>query len=642
MKAANITFARIAEFAWADMEPAEGVFTLDWIETAITIAAEAGISIVLGTPTAAPPIWMSRDFPETVATMENGRVTQHGGRCHYDPTSPRYLNFAARIAERMAQRWGQDPRVIGWQIDNEYTTTSYSAAAQAEFQRWLRAEYEDIDALNQAWSTSYWSQKYMDWDQVPLPAANSAGEGQAHNPGLRHAFRKFISHSYVRFQQNQLDVIRKHAAAHQFITHNFVMMRSHDVYKIASQLDFACWDYYFPNERPSWDSAGFELDLARGWKQKPFWVMETQPGSVNWASVNFAHRRGETRALAWNVIAHGGDGIAYWQWRMALNGQEQYHGSLLHQDGTPRPIYHEIAQFGAELAKAADAVQGEPKNQCALLYSYDDRNMIEFQRHHKDFDYEVFVKAHYKALAAQNIGLDVLSTRASLRNSGHKLVVAQAHMMDAEIARELSDFALAGGTLVILPRAGMKDVHNALHPERQPAMLQDAAGATVEEYFALFTPVPVSGEGAWAKLFPAVGAGKARAVAHTWAEWLKPAAGSSVLLRYGKGDGWLDGQPAATVHSHGKGRVYTLGAWLDDEALQLAMTAIAHEAGVLPVLANLPAGVHACQRGDATIILSGPQAATIHLPYRALDVLSERRARVFKLLPFDVLVLRKA
>lgn len=638
MRDAGLTVVRVAEFAWSSLEPHEGVFNFGWLERAIALAADHGLAVVIGTPTAAPPAWMTQAYPDVLAVNADGRPATHGARCHYDVTSERYLAFCRRIAEKLAVCFGHDARVIGWQIDNEYNTVSYSESARRAFQDWLRRCYGSLDALNAAWATAYWSQTYSDWSQIPLPIQGAHGFGQPHNPGLRLKWRQFITEAYRRFQLNQIEVIRANAVPSQWITHNFMgFFDGFDHYVLSADLDFAAWDQYYPAGHLDFarDSAGH--DLTRGFKRKNFWLIETQPGSVNWAPINSAQDRGETRAAAWNAIAHGAEAVCYWQWRNALNGQEQYHGSLIAPDGNPRPIYGEISRIGREFQQTGHLFDNTTvEASVALLHSYDDRWALDFQRHHAEFDPLQYLGGFYRPLSRRNIAVDILSTRARL--DGYKLVIAAPHILDEAIAGELIRFVEGGGHLVLGVRSGMKDGNNALLPCRQPALLEDIAGAHVQEYYALREPVRVHAarpDGKKRGAAPTLPDGNAR----IWAEWLVPHQDAQVLMTYGASNGYLDDQAAVTMKSHASGGcVYYLGAWLEDSLQDALMRWIVTRAGIAPVLPGLPAGVHAMRRGEAYVLINDAEAKSVTLPWRAKNHLSGKTAKRFRLGPWDVIV----
>ncbi|MBN1427690.1 MAG: beta-galactosidase [Anaerolineae bacterium] len=613
MKEAGITVARLAEFAWSTMEPAEEQFELDWLDRAISLLAENGIVSVLGTPTAAPPAWLTHKHPYTLAVDDYGRSAQHGNRCHYCANSTEYHAHSRRIAEVMARRFGSNPHVIGWQIDNEYNRVCYCSRCRARFHEFLQARYRTLDALNARWSTAYWSQTYSDWEQIPLPIGG-------HNPGLLLDFRRFITDSYRRFQRVQIEALRPHLREGVWITHNFMgWFDAFDHYALTEALDIAAWDCYVGAGYHDRSKQAAAHDLTRGFKRKNFWLMETQPGCVNWSSLNNMLNQGEARVLAWQAIGHGADAVLYWQWRSAYGGQEQYHGSLVDQSGRPRLFFEDARRLGQDLAAVADLLDGtEPLGQVAVLNDYESRWSIQWQRHHNDFDYVSHLFHYYRPISEHNIPIDVISADAPL--SDYRLIVAPAlNIMDEQRAAALVDFVNGGGHLILTARCGMKDRDNALLPSRQPgSMLSELAGVEVAEYYALDKPVPVQGD--WLQ-------GQSR----LWAEQLNILDKTvSTIARYGKSNGWLDDQPAVTVTNRNGGRVYYVGAYLDDNAQDVFIEHVLKAAQLAPPF-DAPAGVEICPRSGADgrlvyILINHERAHQIvSLPWAAQEHLTGQR-----------------
>jgi beta-galactosidase len=630
MREAGLSVARLAEFAWSTLEPAEGEFQLEWLDRAILMLAEAGIVSVLGIPTAAPPAWLVQQHPDLMAVDESGRRVQFGNRCHYCVNSPEFHAATRRIVEAMAGRFGGNPHVIGWQVDNEYNRICTCDHCRDLFQRYLADRFGSLEALNHHWSTAYWSQTYSAWEQIPIPIG-------PHNPGLMLEFKRFVTESYRRFQQLQLDVLRPHLQPGVWVTHNFMgWFDGFDHYELTKDLDLASWDWYVATGHHDYLASGAMHDLARGFKRRSFWLIETQPGSVNWSSINNTLSRGEARAMAWHAIAHGADAVLYWQWRSAPGGQEQYHGTLVDQSGQPRPFYEEAQQLGHELAMASPLLAGTTAvSQVALLHSYDSRWSIQWQRHHRDFDYVAHLNHYYRPLAARNIATDVVSADAPL--DGYRLIVAPALVMVGESqAERLGNFVKRGGHLVLTVRCGMKDEYNALLPSRQPGPLADLAGVEVEEYYALLDPVPVVGN--WFT-----------GTSQLWAERLKvrEPENTHIVARFGASNGWLDDQLAITVHSYGRGLVYYVGTYLDEDAQQALMDHIVRMVGVRPVL-KTPAGVEARLRvapdGKRIYILVNHEGEErlVSLPWSAHEHLGGQPvAGDLKLAPYGVSILTR-
>ncbi len=630
MRAAGLSVVRMGEFAWSTFEPSEGEYHFDWMDRAIDLLAKSNIQTVLGTPTAAPPAWLVQKYPDTLAVDENGRRVQFGNRCHYCVTSPEFHQLTRRIVSAMAEHFGPNPAVIGWQLDNEYNRVCYCDRCRSLFQQFLAGKYGALEELNRRWTTAYWSQTYSDWAQIPLPIGH-------HNPGLMLEFKRFVTESYVRFQRLQLECLRPHLREEVWVTHNFMgWFDGFDHYKLSADLDLASWDWYVGAGHHDYTATGAIHDLTRGFKRQNFWVMETQPGSVNWSPVNNMLNKGEARAMAWHAVGHGADGVLYWQWRSALGGQEQYHGTLVDQSGQPRPFYEEVQQLGRDFTAASYLLMNtRPIGRVAMINSYDSRWSIQWQRHHREFDWVAHFTHYYRPFARRNIPVDVIPADAPLE--GYRIVILPALLIvDEHLAERLTAYVKNGGKLVITPRTGMKDETNALLPARQPGFLADLAGVEVEEYYALDEPVPVKGN--WFT-------GEAR----RWAERLKVHDDRylSVIARYLPSNGWLDDQVAIAVRGLSSGLVYTVGAYLDDTAQDAFFQRVIDMAPLKPLI-ETPPDVEVCRRTGAQgmevfiVINHSRTEQVVKLPWMAIDHLANRPVNTeLKLAPYGVAVLTK-
>ena len=626
MEDAHITFVRVGEFAWSAMEPHDNQFELDWLDHAIRAAERHHIAVVLGTPGAAPPAWLTQAYPDTLRTKEDGRKDEHGNREQFNFTSPKYRELLARITDHMATRFGHDPDVIAWQLDNEIGEESFDAGTQAMFQAWLRAKYKTLDNLNARWTTAYWSETYQDWSQIPIEEVYG-------NPGLLLNWKEFVSDTWRSYDRVQIDRIRAHAEPRQKITTNMMgWFDAFDHYTVSQDLDFASWDDYVGTGHLDPVRNGAAHDLTRGFLRKNFWVMETQPGMVNWSADNNMLDKGEVRAMAWHAIGHGSEAVEFWQWRSALNGQEQYHGTLIGADGTPVPLYPEAAQVGAEFARVGPAFAGTTvQSDVAILQDYSSRWAINWQRHNKAFDPVAALVQYYGPLRALVRSVDIVPDTAHL--SGYKLVVAPAlNLLTPAAVANLRAYVLDGGHLVMTQRSAMKDEDNSLFPERQPGPLLDLVGARVEQWYALEKPVPIAGE--W-------GSGEST----VWADQLGSLLPETqVLLRYGVSNGWLDNQPAAVTRRAGKGRITYIGAALDGPVMEKAAAWMIEQSGLKPVLPGLPATVDVAIRsggGKRLILLTNyaQQAVTLPLPAPMQDLLTTQTVSSVTLPRYGVAVL---
>jgi beta-galactosidase len=605
MRAAGFNTVRLGDFAWSTLEPEEGRYDTDWLERVITALGENGIDTVLCTPSAGPPAWLVSNYPDILPVDENGRTVQFGNRCHYCVNSPEFHSAVQHLVKVMAEGFGSNPHVLGWQIDNEFNRTCYCPRCNRLFQEYLEKRYETLEQLNLHWTTAYWSQTYNSWEQIPLPIG-------LHNPGLMLEFKHFMTLSYRRFQRMQIDELRPHLREGTWITHNFMKWHDgYDHYAMSEDLDIAAWDWYVGTGNHDYQTSGAAHDLVRGYKRRNFWLMETQPGNVNWTLLNNVLNKGEARSMAWHAVGHGAEAVLYWQWRSPLNGQEQYHGTLLDTAGQPRLFYTEAQQLANDFSKTSDLIAGSSlKADVALLNCYDSRWSIQWQPHHKEFDYITHFLHYYRPLAAQNISMDIISGDEAL--DGYKLVIAPTMViLDDRRVAHLKAFVKGGGHLVLTLRSGMKDEFNALLPTHQPGALGELSGVEVEEYYALLTPVPVLGDD-W------------KGTSRIWAERLRvrEKEKTQVFATYGESNGWLDGQPAITRHAFGKGMVTFIGAYLDEVSQKSLLQRITQEAAIQPVMWT-PSGVEACRRvnpeiGEVTILINYNRSKQrVYLPWPA-------------------------
>jgi beta-galactosidase len=632
MEAAHLNVARIAEFAWSRMEPSEGQYDFAWLGRAIRLAEKHHVAIVLGTPTATPPAWLTHKYPETLRVEPNGQTVTHGTRAHGSVTSLKYREFCRRIASEMAKHFGHDPNVVGWQIDNEYgyALISYNDEARRQFQDWLKAKYKTLDALNRHWTTFYWSQAYDDWNEIPIPFSG-------HNPGLMLDWQRFVTYSWANYQQNQIDAIRAICEPRQFITGNFMGygFDGFDHYVVAQPLTFVAWDDYVGTGHLDPDKNGISHDAMRGLKRENIWIIETQPGSVNWSALNNSLDKGEVRAMAWHDVGHGADEVSYWQWRSALNGQEEIHGTLVGPDGQPVPLLEEVAHTAKEFADLQDTFRNTHViSDVALLNDYESRWAIDWQKHTDKYEQFAILKSYYHALRNSSQSIDIVSPDVSLDD--YKLVVApDLYLIAKARAGHLAAYVKNGGHLVLGPRSGMKDEFNALLPIRQPGYLAETLGAQVEQYYALERNIPASGT---------LGAGEVS----VWAEWLKPTASDAeVLLRYGKSNGWLDGQPAILTRRYGRGRITYIGAVLDEALTEAAAQWMTQTSGVTPAFAPVPQGIEVSRRvgssGNVYVLINwhaGQQA--VILPRSMRSLLDHKDVTSLELPQYGVAILQDA
>ncbi len=619
MHEAGFSFVRLAEFAWSTIEPSEGRFDWTWLDDAIARAKSHGLKVVLGTPTAAPPAWMTSKYPEILLVEQNGETGRHGGRRHFSVGSALYRQKAARIAAAMADRYGSNAVVIGFQIDNEYGRATFDDAMRARFQLWLKAKYTGIAAFNTAYHAASWSLAYSDWAQVPIPDARDS-------PPLYMDWLRFFSVQWRDYQQVQIDAIRPKLRQHKFITTNYTGRYDNFDFGLTAQaLDLVSWDWYFPGARVDPAEGGFLNDMNRGFLGRNFWIMETAAGNTNWADRNYTMPRGEMRAMAWQAVAHGADGYAFWTWRPSLGSIEQFHGALTDAGGRPQPAYAEAAEIGADFARVRSAIAGSvPVVDTAILHDFPSRWALRRQPMTIDFDPFTLFTDFYRATKPVVAGIAVLRTPKDLNR--YKLVVAPSlHVISAGDAKILADYVRGGGHLVLGPRSGVKDPENILWLPGAPGPLGQLIGAHIDQTHVPPETINLSGSLS-ASLSASLGTG----IVKKWAERIAiDAADVTTLFSYPAGTDWLDNAPAVISRRVGKGRVTYVGAWLDDAALARLLAWCASEAGAAALLANIPDGVEVTAREADTrrlqIIINWATAArSVDLPAAAIDLLGDK------------------
>ena len=470
MAEAGLSWVRIGEFAWSKMEPSPGDIKFDWLDEIIDILGTAGLSVVLGTPTATPPRWMLEKHPDMLAVDKEGRPRKFGSRRHYCFSHEGYREECVRIVTLMAERYGKNPHVGAWQTDNEYschdTTHSYSDSARSAFKNWLRVQYPgdgndgDISALNEAWGNVFWSMEYENFDQIDLPNLTVTQP----NPSHVLDFRRFSSDQVVSFNRLQTKIIKSYSDAP--IAHNFMGKTTEfDHFKVGDDLDIASWDSYplgFLEDRVvasdefkqafarqgDPDFQAFHHDLYRTVGKGRWWVMEQQPGPVNWAPYNPSPIPGMIRLWSWEAFAHGAEAVCYFRWRQAPFAQEQMHAGLLRPDSADAPAIIEATRVAQEIADAPFVEKCV--SEVALLFDYQSDWMWRTLPQGRGLEYFNLIYDNYRALRRLGLSIDILSIDDDF--SKHKLVVAPGlPYMSDDLKERLSK---RDGPTVVGPRSG--------------------------------------------------------------------------------------------------------------------------------------------------------------------------------------------
>ena len=584
MRALGSQYVRIGEFAWSRIEPRRGEFDWAWLDRAFSTLAAVGLKVVLGTPTATPPKWLMDEHPEIAPVDIEGRRRGFGSRRHYSFSAPVYGRESARIVEAMASRYGRHEALAGWQTDNEYgchdTILSWGADDLEAFRLWLRRRYQTPTQLNEAWGSVFWSMEVTDFNEVSLPNLTVTEA----NPAARLDFRRFSSEQVRIFDQVQTEIIRRHSPD-RWITHNYMgFFTEFDHFDIGDGLDFASWDSYpigfverFPfsaAERLRWqetshpDIAPFHHDLYRAVGRGRFWVMEQQPGPVNWAPYNPIPAPGMVKLWTLEAHAHGAEVVSFFRWRQAPFAQEQMHAGL------NLPGLQELSPGGREAAHAAADLSrlGElpdtTRAPVALVFDYEAAWVCKIQPQGLGFDYAELAFRWYEAVRRLGLDVDIVRPGASL--AGYALVLTPSLPIINEAAE--AAFDAAEGILVFGPRTGSKTRHFSIPDGLPPGPLRKLLSMRVIEV-ASFRPGSV-------KFVEGIISGGAE----RWAEHIETDA--QVLSRF------ADRRPAVIA----SGRARYVGFWPDAQALTALMRHVTQAAGLGTI--ELPDAVRLRRRGD--------------------------------------------
>ncbi|WP_020123275.1 beta-galactosidase [Streptomyces canus] len=633
MREAGVNMVSVNIFAWALLEPREGEYDFSRLDRILALLHEHGIAADLATPTAAPPAWFFRAHPEALPVDKDGRRLSYGSRQTFCPSSPAYREAALRIARVLGERYADHPAVVMWHIHNEYgchNAECYCDVSAASFRRWLRERYGDLDALNDAWGTTFWSQWYYDWDEIIPPRAT----GAVPNPTHQLDWRRFCSDELLALCKAEREVLRE-AAPSVPATTNFMVMYNFDAldyWRWAPELDVVSNDHYLRSTDPeSQIDIALSGDLVRSLAGGPWLLMEHSTGAVNWQPVNRAKTAGELRRNALAHVARGADGIAYFQWRAAKAGAEQWHSAMLPHAGTDSQIWRDVVALGADLKALAEVRGSTSPASVAVVWDWNARWALELpSQPSESVRYLDMVRAWYEPLWRSGVAVDFVRPDADL--SSYRLVLAPAlYLVDDAGAANLTTFASGGGTLVVGFHSGAVDTNCHVRLGGYPGAFREPLGVRTDELFPLLPGESLGlSDGGTASL---------------WSERVR-LEGAEAVRSYTSGP--LTGVPAVTRHTYGEGAAWYLATHPDPDTLATLLDRIRTEAGVEPVR-ETPEGVEAVLRSgrDADylfLINHGERDAEVQVASRATELLSGRSVDGGRLTvpPGDVAVVREA
>lgn len=582
---------RIGEFAWHLMEPEKGKFDFSFFDRVIAAAGKRGLSVIFGTPTAAPPAWLAHAHPDILSQSETGVPRAYGGRHVACYSSELYLERCRAIVTALAEHYRDERCIVAWQIDNELghegSDKCWCPRCRKKFQSFLSRKFGgDIAALNGAYGTAFWSQEYNSFEEIPLPAPTIT----VHNPALRLDWERFCSENIRAFAEEQCDIIRR-IIPDAFIIHDFPgggLTKSVDYAAVSALLDTVAYNNY-----PVWggqkeplppEEIAFGLDYIRGLKGENFLITEAIMGAQGHDITGCLPRPGQAKLWSWQAMAHGCDGLLYFRYRGAAKGAEQFCYGLLDPDNVPRRRFFEAQSFFSEVRQFESALSAPLRSEAAILYDYDSLASFRIQRQSLLLDTEREMKRLHGILYRRGVGVDVIP--ASRDFSAYKLVIVpNMTVTDPEFAARLKDYVAAGGTALVTFRTAVKDRNNNLvFGKSLPVDLNDLLGLYVEETESVqeLDSIPIAGE---------YGTGRAG----VFRDMIVPE-GAQVLWRYD--DEFYRQYAAITRCNYGRGAAYYLGTVPDPSVLDTLFDEVMSRALIERL--DLPKGVECVVRGEGS------------------------------------------
>ncbi len=597
-------FTHFAEFAWAQLEPQEGVYDFSWLDRAVALAAKYDLKVVMCTSTATPPVWLSRKYPEILLKSEDGTVQDHGARQHASFASPVYRKLAYSMIEELARHYGNDSRIIGWQLDNEPAVQfDYNQAAEEAFREFLKEKYHhNIQELNAAWGTAFWSEVYSRFEEITLP--KTAQMFMNHHQILD--YRRFAAKQTNDFLNEQCRLIKKYAK-NQWVTTNYIPDYDKGHIGGSKDLDFVSYTRYMVyGDNEGIGRRGYRVGnplriaMANDFFRPvngTYGVMELQPGQVNWGSINPQPLPGAVRLWLWSVFAGGSDFICTYRYRQPLYGTEQYHYGIVGTDGvTVTPGGREYEQFMKEirsLRKDYRPKEDKPeiylKRKTAILWNPENYWSIDRQKQNATWNTFAHVDKYYRTLKSYAAPVDFISEEKDF--SQYPVMIVPAYQLaDKELVARWKKYVEEGGNLVLTCRTAQKDRFGRLPEAPFGSMIDELTGNHIEFYDLLLSQDP--------------GQVKMDGKVYTWNTWgeiLQPGTSNEVWATYT--NEFYEGKPAVTFRKLGKGSVTYIGVDSSDGVLERQVLDKLYSRLQIEVM-NLPYGVTMEYRNGLGIVLN--------------------------------------
>ena len=638
MQKAGINVVRVGESSWGLWEPEDGRFEYAWMDRVVERMRQAGIKVIMGTPTYSIPAWLYKEHPEITTIQPGGRVLTYGIRQNVDLLNPTYRFYCERIIRKIAEHYKDNPAVIGYQVDNE---TSEGGAinhdVQVGFVDYLRHKFKTVDQLNNEWGLNYWGQRLNDWSEIP------ASDGIL-NPGWKLEWQRYLQWVTTDFLSWQASIVNDCKRPDQFITHDMAGPPRQDVneHDISRALDIAAANPYHDTQ-DQFDGAKSSLsgDYTRSLKQTNYLVTETNAQTIGWDSKEqFPPYDGQLRLDVYTHLSSGANMVEYWHWHSLHYGQETYWKGVLSHDLEPNRAYAEVTYTAHELQRVGPhIVDLKRNNKVAILYSDDSRYGIDFMKFSDRVDYGSVMRQMYETLYRENAGVDFIFPESTNLAQYKVIVVPPLYVASDELLNRLVGYVRDGGNLVLAFKSGFTNEYDTVRWVMAPGPLRKAAGFRYQEFSNLRAPLALKGD--------PFKVGADNKVAE-WAEML--ILESAEALAY-YDHPFFSRYPAITRNKFGSGTLTYEGTVLSDALQGKVLMDVLQLAGLTGADQQLPAPVrvkHGTNRSGKTIhyymnYSNDPQ--TFKYPYGAGEELTTQSAVVaaqaLMLKPWDLVIIEE-
>jgi beta-galactosidase len=606
MQAAGVNLVSLGVFAWSRLEPRPGVYDFAWLDRVIDLLYAHDVRVNLATPTASPPPWLTRLYPESLPVTAEGVVLGPGSRRHYCPHSQAYREASARIVTQLARHYGRVAAVVLWHIDNEYAchvSECFCEASAAAFQEWLQQRYETLDALNAAWGTTFWSQIYGDWQEINSPRRAP----YIINPSQQLDWKRFCSDSWLACFEQQRAILKELTPSIPVTTNFMGFFKPLDYWAWAAREDVVANDTYpEPSDPEAPIEAAMACDLMRSLRHgQPWLLMEQVTSHVNWRPRNTTKRPGQMRLWSYQAIARGANAVMFFQWRASKVGAEQFHGAMLPHAGPETRIWREVEALGAELRQLDKLLHARVRSNVAILLDWESWWALELEgKPSSDVRMLEQLRAYYAPLFARNITVDFVHPEGDL--SRYRLVLAPSlYLVTETAAHNVEQFVASGGTLIMSFFSGIADAHGHVRLGGYPAPFRALLGVRVEE----FAPYATSDSNA---VYTEDGGTYA---CDLWSDVID-LEGAEAIAHYS--DAFYADRPAITRHHYGAGVSYYVGTRLEAAGMTWLLSRVCDELDLRPSL-NTPYSLEVVCRSDDTrswLFLLNHTATTVEI---ALD-----------------------